>query len=77
VNIDGNNDNSCCVDGHCPCSSLESALNHIRNDNTLINITSLIAPLSSIVNITGRKTIGISGNDGTVISCNNTGGASL
>ncbi|XP_065915674.1 uncharacterized protein [Dysidea avara] len=77
VNIDGNDDNSCCVDGHCECSSLESALNHIRNDKTLINITSPIVPLSFHVKISEHKKIGIFGNNGTVISCNNTGGVSL
>ena len=76
---DSSSNKDCCklpVFHSCHFSSLERALSCIT-DNTLINITSPIVPLSSLVNITGRTTIGISGNDGTVISCNNTGGVSF
>jgi len=76
VNINGSDDQACCVDGHCHCSSLESALSHMH-DNTLINITSSIVPLLALVKITSYTTIGISGNNGTVVSCNNTGGVSF
>ena len=77
VNVNGSDDNTCCVDGHYECSSFENALNQIRYDSTLINITSSIVPLSSLIKITDHTTIGISGNNGTVISCNNTGGVSF
>ena len=77
VNVNGSSNIDCCkYHLNCECSSLESALNYVR-DNTLITIISSIVPLSSLIKITGHTTIGISGNNGTVISCNNTGGVSF
>ena len=77
VNVNGSSSIDCCkYHLNCDCSSLESALNYVR-DNTLINIISSIVPLSSLIKISGHTTIGISGNNGTVISCNNTGGVSF
>ena len=79
VNVHGSSSIDCCKYHllNCHCLSLESALSHITLDNTLINITSPIVPLLALVKITDYTTIGISGNNGTVISCNNTGGVSF
>ena len=40
VNNNGNDNDNCCVNGRCPCSSLLSALQDV-SDNTVINITSV------------------------------------
>ena len=77
INVNGSSNIDCCkYHLNCDCSSLESALNYVRDD-TLINIISSIVPLLSLIKISGHTTIGISGNNGTVISCNNTGGVSF
>jgi len=64
------------VDGHCDCSSLEIALQHVKKD-TLINITLPKVALSVHSNISYISMIGITGNNGTFIDCNNTGGVSF
>ena len=73
INNEGDNTNKCCVDGECPCSSLEMALVNVNN-NTLINITSAMVGLSVQTNINYGSMIGITGSNYTVIDCNNTGG---
>ena len=73
INNEGDNTNKCCVDGKCPCSSLEMALVNVNN-NTLINITSAMVRLSVQTNISHGSMIGITGSNHTVIDCNNTGG---
>ena len=73
INHEGNNSIECCVNGKCPCSSLETALQHDIN-NTLINITSSKATLSIQINIMHVSVIAIKGNNDTTIDCNNTGG---
>ena len=76
INDEGNNTPKCCVDGHCDCSSLEIALQHVKKD-TLINITLPRVVLSVHSNISYISMIGITGNNGTFIDCNNTGGVSF
>ena len=73
INHEGNNSIECCVNGKCPCSSLETVLQHDIN-NTLINITSPKATLSIQINITHVSMIAIKGSNNTTIDCNNTGG---
>ena len=74
VNNNGSDNDTCCVNGTCPCSSLSSALHNV-SDNTVINITSESVTLHDIVGMgSGNLTkITITGN-GTTIMCNNTGG---
>ena len=69
----GNNTTECCVDGKCPCSSLEIALRNVNN-NTLINITSAKEALTVQINMKNVSMVGITGSNDTVIDCNNTGG---
>ena len=73
INNEGDNTTKCCVHGDCPCSSLENALAKVNN-NTLINITSAKVGLSVQSNINYGFMIGITGSNGIVIDCNNTGG---
>ena len=73
INQKENHSTECCVNGTCPCSSLETALQHDIN-NTLINITSSKATLSIQINIMHVSMIAIKGNNDTTIDCNNTGG---
>ena len=74
VNNNGSVNDTCCVNGTCPCSSLSSAL-HNLSDNTVINITSESVTLHDIVGMgSGNLSkITITGNDATIM-CNNTGG---
>ena len=73
VNNNGSDNDKCCVNGTCPCSSLSSAL-HVSN-NTVINITSESVTLHDIVGMGSGNlsNITITGN-GATIMCNNTGG---
>ena len=76
VNNNGRDNNKCCVNGRCPCSSLSSAL-YDAQDNTTIIITSNLVTLYEIVEMgSGHHlhNIVITGN-GATIMCNNTGGA--
>ena len=73
VNVNGNNTAACCVEGNCSCSSLAAALQNITRDNTLISISSLRVLLPASANISGHVSIGITGNNNTVIDCNDTG----
>ena len=73
ISDEGNITTECCIDGKCPCSSLEIALQNVNN-KTLINITSAKETLPVQINITYISVIGIAGSNGTVIDCNNTGG---
>ena len=74
VNNNGSDNDNCCVNGTCPCSSLLSALCDV-SDNTVINITSESVTLHDIVEMgTGNlNNITVTGN-GATIMCNNTGG---
>ena len=74
VNNNGSDNDNCCVNGTCPCSSLSSALHNV-SDNTVINITSESVTLHDIVGMRSGNlnNITISGN-GATIMCNNTGG---
>ena len=74
VNNNGSDNDNCCVNGTCPCSSLSSAL-HDVSDNTVINITSESVTLRDIVGMGSGNlnSIIITGN-GATIMCNNTGG---
>ena len=74
VNNNGSDNDTCCVNGTCPCSSLSSAL-HDVSDNTVINITSASVTLQDIVGMGSGNlnNIIITGN-GATIMCNNTGG---
>ena len=74
VNINGSDNDKCCVNGTCPCSSLSSALHNV-SDNTVINITSESVTLHDIVGMgsVNLSNITITGN-GATIMCNNTGG---
>ena len=74
VNNNGSDNDKCCVNGTCPCSSLLSALHNV-SDNTVINITSESVTLHDIV-VMGSGNLShitITGN-GATIMCNNTGG---
>ena len=73
INSNGSDNDTCCIEGNCPCSSLSSAL-HYMSDNTLINITSESVTLHDIVGIGSGNlsNITITGN-GATIMCNNTG----
>lgn len=73
VNANGNNTTACCVEGNCSCSSLAKALQNIRKDNTVIIISSSRIVLFASANISGRTSIGIMGNNNTVVDCNDTG----
>ena len=66
INHKGNNSIECCVNGTCPCSSLETALQHGIN-NTLINITSPKVRLSVQINIMHVSMITIKGSNDTTI----------
>ena len=74
VNNNGSDNDKCCVNGTCPCSSLSSALHNV-SDNTVINITSESVTLHDIVGMGSGNlsNITITGN-GATIMCNNTGG---
>ena len=74
VNNNGSDNDTCCVNGTCPCSSLSSALHNV-SDNTVINITSESVTLHDIVGMGSGNlnNIIITGN-GATIMCNNTGG---
>ena len=74
VNNNGSDNDTCCVNGTCPCSSLSSALHNV-SDNTVINITSESVTLHDIVGMGSGNlnNITITGNGATVM-CNNTGG---
>ena len=74
VNNNGSDNDKCCVNGTCPCSSLLSALHKVSN-NTVINITSESVNLRDIVGMGSGNlnNITITGN-GATIMCNNTGG---
>ena len=74
INNNGSNNDTCCVNGTCPCSSLSSALCNV-SDNTVINITSESVTLHDIVGMGSGNlsNITITGN-GATIMCNNTGG---
>ena len=74
VNNSGSDNDTCCVNGTCPCSSLSSALHNV-SDNTVINITSESVTLHDIVGMgsDNLNNITITGN-GATIMCNNTGG---
>ena len=75
VNNNGSDNDTCCVNGICPCSasSLSSALHNV-SDNTVINITSESVTLHDIVGMGSGNlnNITITGN-GATIMCNNTG----
>ena len=73
ISDDGNSGDTCCVDGHCDCSSLYQALQKIKSDTTIINITSSQVFLPTKVTISDHSTIDILGNNDTVITCNKTG----
>ena len=74
VNNNGSDNDKCCVNGTCSCSSLSSALHNV-SDNTVINITSESITVHDIVGMgSGNLShITITGN-GATIMCNNTGG---
>ena len=74
VNNNGSDNDTCCVNGICLCSSLSSALHNV-SDNTVINITSESVTLHDIVGMGSGNlnNITITGNDATIM-CNNTGG---
>ena len=74
VNNNGNDNDNCCVNGTCPCSSLSSALHNV-SDNTVINITSESVTLHDIVGmgLGNLNNVTITSN-GATIMCNNTGG---
>ena len=74
VNNNGSDNDKCCVNGTCPCSSLSSAL-HDVSDSTVINITSESVTLHDIVGMGSGdlNNITITGN-GATIMCNNAGG---
>ena len=74
INNNGSNNESCCVNGTCPCSFLSYGLHNVSN-NTVINITSESVTLHDIVGMgSGNLSkITITGN-GATIMCNNTGG---
>ena len=74
VNNNGSDNDKCCVNGTCPCSSLSSALHNV-SDNTVINIISESVTLHDIVGMGSGNlnNIIITGN-GATIMCNNTGG---
>ena len=73
VNVDGSDTAACCVEGNCSCSSLATALQNITRDNTLISISSSRIVLLASANVSGHISIGIIGNNNTVIDCNDTG----
>ena len=73
ISDDGNSSDICCVDGQCDCSSLYQALQKIKSDTTIINITSSQVFLPTNVIISDHSTIDILGNNDTVITCNQTG----
>ena len=73
VNVNGNDTAACCVEGNCSCSSLATALQNVSRNNTLISISSSKIVLLASANISGRISIGIIGNNNTVIDCNDTG----
>ena len=74
INNNGSDNDKCCVNGTCPCSSLLSALHNV-SDNTVINITSESVTLHDIVGMGSGNLnkITITGN-GATIMCNNIGG---
>ena len=74
INSNGSDNDTCCIEGNCSCSSLSSALPNM-SDNTLINITSESVTLHDVVGMGSgnMSNITITGN-GATIMCNNTGG---
>lgn len=78
VDGDVTNSSQCstCVNNHCHCPSLHSAL-EIVTSNTFVNITSPRATLSVLANISNVYMIGIAGSNDTVVDCNNVGGVSF
>ena len=73
VNNNNKDNNKCCVNGECACSSLSTALLNIDN-NTIINITSeSVALINSTTMGSGKLTnITITGSNVTIM-CNNSG----
>ena len=74
INNNGRDNDKCCLNGRCPCSSLSSALRDAQ-DRTTINITSNLVTLYKVVEMGSGNlsNIMITGN-GATIMCNNTGG---
>ena len=75
INNDGANNCNCCKECSCSCSSLLSALQYIHNNNTVINVTSKVVALDSVMamGLGNLDNITITGND-AIVMCNNTGG---
>jgi len=74
INTDGTSDNNtCCVDGECACTSLSAALHYITS-NTVITITSRSVTLEGQVKMGSShlNNITITGN-GATIMCTNGG----
>ncbi|XP_065899357.1 uncharacterized protein [Dysidea avara] len=73
INSNGNSTTECCVEGLCLCSSMYTALSSIEN-NTIVNITSTIVPLTEFTYMGSGNlhNITITGN-GATIMCNNSG----
>ena len=71
----GSDNTTCCVDGECVCTSLSTALLYMTS-NTVINIKSESVTLEDNIKIGSGdlNNITITGNGGTTIMCNNSGG---
>ena len=67
----GVDNDECCGNGACPCSSLSHAL-YNQTSNVIINITSASVSLGSSAQVEAINNITITGKDNT-IRCNNTG----
>ena len=71
----GSNSNfkdSCCFYGKCSCPSLYNTLANLTS-NVLINVTTDV-DLSSVVTITGKANIIITGHNNPTVNCKGTGG---
>ena len=68
--------NLCCVHVNCSCMSLYTALVSLTS-NVLINITTNVKLLGSIISLDGLDNISIVGHNNPTIHCNNNGGILL
>ena len=65
--------NLCCVHGNCSCMSLYTALVSLTS-NVLINITTNVKLLDSIISLDDLDNISIVGHNNPTVHCNNNGG---
>ena len=72
VTVNSNGNFFCCLFGSCTCNSFSNALLFIRS-NTVINITSPVVSMDTLVFIQKVSNITITSKNGTTVTCSSVG----